>query len=63
MVNKIHEIADNQGMSIIFLSKKSGVARSHLYNIMSQRVNPSMNTAKRIADALGSTIHKLFPTT
>lgn len=61
MMNKIHEIADSKGISITWLSKTSGVARSHLYEIMNNKANPSMLTAKRIADTLGTNISKLFP--
>ena len=61
MINKIHDIADSKGISITWLSKTSGVARSHIYDIMNDKANPSMLTAKRIADTLQTTISKLFP--
>jgi len=63
MKNKIHDIADSKGISIAWLSRTSGIARSHLYRIMNDEMNPSMLTAKRIADTLQTTISKLFPNT
>ena len=61
MKNKIHDVADSKGISIVWLSKTSGIGRSHLYRIMNDEANPSMKTAKRIADTLGTNISKLFP--
>jgi len=62
MENKIHEIANKKGISIAWLSRTSGVARSNLYEIMNNKTEPNLLTVKKIADALDTSISKLFPT-
>ena len=47
-------------MSIRQLSEKSGVARSHIEKIESERVNPSLSIMCQLAKALEVSIFDLF---
>lgn len=61
MANNIKKIADEKGIKIIWLSRTTGIARSHLYDIMANKANPSIITAYKISNALDTDIKKLFP--
>ncbi|HIT87000.1 MAG TPA: helix-turn-helix transcriptional regulator [Candidatus Coprocola pullicola] len=53
-------VREQKHMSIRQLSEKSGVARSHIEKIESERVNPSLSIMCQLAKALEVSIFDLF---
>ena len=60
MVNRIKEYRDKKSISQIDLAKKVGIAVSTLCDIENNKQNPSLPIAFKIADALKTTVDKLF---
>lgn len=61
MVNEsMKKLRADREMSMKELSLCSGVSERYLYFIENGEKNPSMKTARLIANALGSTIESLF---
>lgn len=52
---------EKKGMTLEQLEKKTGLSVGYLCNLENnKRVNPSMETMKKIAEALESTVQELF---
>lgn len=60
MVNKVKEYRERKKISLEMLSHNTGLSERHLRFIESEERNPSLQTAKKIADYLNSTIEELF---
>ena len=52
---------EKKGMTLEQLKKKTGLSAGYLCNLENnKRINPSMETMKKIAEALDSTVQELF---
>ena len=52
---------EKKGMTLEQLEKKTGLSAGYLCNLENnKRINPSMETMKKIAEALDSTVQELF---
>lgn len=60
MVNKVKKYREGKKISLEMLSHNIGLSERHLRFIESGERNPSLQTAKKIADYLNSTIEELF---
>jgi transcriptional regulator with XRE-family HTH domain len=60
MGNKLRELRRMKGMTQEALSKFSGVNRVSIAKYESGKTVPSMQTAKKLADALGVTVDELI---
>jgi len=49
----VRDKIDSEGMSMVELSHRSGVARPYLYRVLSSEQTPSLEIAEKIAAALG----------
>lgn len=52
----IRDAIESQDMTIMELSRRTGVTRQHLYRILAGEHAPSLSVAERIAEALGLTL-------
>lgn len=58
---KLKERREKKGMTLEQLSKKVNLSVAYLCNLENdRRKNPSMETMKKIAEALESTVQELF---
>ena len=57
---KLKEIRKSKNMSVIELSKLSGVNRQHIYDIENWTVTPKVTTVCKLAKALGVKIEDIF---
>lgn len=60
MPNNIRKVIDKKGLKITFVIEKTGISKSHFYDIMNGNANPSITNAIKIADVLGVTLEELF---
>ncbi len=58
--NNMKKYRTKKGLSMTDLSFKSGISERYLYFIESGQKNPSLKTAKKIADALHESIDDIF---
>lgn len=61
MKNNISAICAEKGVKISDLIKATGLARSHIYNIIKGKNIPSIKIARIISDALGTALEEVFP--
>ena len=60
VVNIVKQYREKKKISLAMLSHSIGLSERHLRFIESVERNPSLQTAKKIADCLNSTIEELF---
>ena len=60
ITNRIKELCDKKQMSMYALSKKTGISRSSLSNLMKRGSTPTSYTLDRICDGLGITLPQFF---
>lgn len=60
MENRIKELLEEKGMTSLELSRKTGLSRVSLSNIINNKQEASANTLKCIADGLGVAFWELF---
>ena len=61
MGNSLLELMQKQGLTQISLAKKSGVSQSYISKLCLNKSNcPSLDKAKRLADALGVSVEQIF---
>lgn len=58
---RIKEIREEKNMSVAELAERAGVSRQQIYNLEGEKENdPKITTLMKIADALETTIDKIF---
>lgn len=57
--SKIQKQLDNQGRTVYWLSKQSGISDNALYSYKKNGVEPTFSKVCRIADALGVSLDEL----
>lgn len=60
-MNKVAVVRAEKNISQLALAQKCGVSQQTISFIESERRQPSLTVARKIAVALGSTIDDLFP--
>lgn len=60
MANNIDKFIREKGIKVNFICEKAKVSRNHFLEIRKGNINPSIVTAKRIAEVLGVSIDELF---
>jgi transcriptional regulator with XRE-family HTH domain len=60
-MNNIREVARDKDLKIVHIAKAARVSRSHLYDIINGKKNPTLPLAMRIAQAMDTTLDGLFP--
>lgn len=60
-MNRIKEFRVARKLSQAELARRSGMARPNLSNIETGKATPSVSSARRIAEALGTTLDDIFP--
>lgn len=60
-MSRLRELRVAKGWSLDELCRRSGVSRSHLWEIEARRRSPSVEIGRKIANALGVTLDELFP--
>lgn len=58
--DKIRKIREAIGMSLSQLAERSGVSENTILNVEMGRVDPKLQTLKRIADAMSTTVEHLI---
>lgn len=61
MNNKIREIINNKGLKITYVIEKTGISKSHFYDIMNGKAVPSLTNAAKISEVLKVPLTELFP--
>lgn len=61
MGNKIKQYAEDKKMSILELSKSTGITRGYIYSLINDDSIPSISLARKLAHKLGTSTDKLFP--
>lgn len=62
MPNNIRKIIEKKGLKIIFVIEKTGISKSHFYDIMNGDANPSITNTIKIAEVLDVKVEDLFTT-
>lgn len=60
MLLRIKEIAKSKNVTGVALAAKIGMTQQNMSNIMNEKINPSLDTLKKIADALDVSVAELF---
>ncbi len=60
LVANLRRILGDRGMSVAELARRSGVAKSSVYNVLDGYYDPSAYNLKCIADALDADMDKLL---
>lgn len=60
LATRIREIARRKGLAIEAVADKAGVSRSHVWNVLSGRFNPTVEFVAKLAAALEVDIVELF---
>ncbi|WP_352422271.1 helix-turn-helix transcriptional regulator [Proteiniphilum sp.] len=60
MLLRIKEIAKRRSVTGVALAEMIGITQQNMSNIMNGKINPSLDTLQKIADALGVTVPELF---
>lgn len=60
VIENIHKLRIEKGISIIQLSNDSGISRSHLFYIESKKSVPSLITLSKLATAMNVTMKDFF---
>jgi len=61
MQNNIKEIANKKSIKISQIISETGLSKSYVYDVINQKSNPTILVAQKIAKALKSRIHEVFP--
>lgn len=61
MDNQIREIINKKGLKIIYVIEKTGISKSHFYDIMNGKAVPSLKNAAKISETLKVPLTELFP--
>lgn len=60
MVNNVKRIRKNKKITITELSRKSGISRTTIYKLESQKSNPSLENIQKISSGLDEKPEKIF---
>ena len=60
MVKNVKRIRKNKKITITELSRKSGISRTTIYKLESQKSNPSLETIQKISSGLDEKPEKIF---
>lgn len=60
VVNNVKRIRKNKKITITELSRKSGISRTTIYKLESQKSNPSLETIQKISSGLDEKPEKIF---
>lgn len=61
MQNNIKEIAHKKMIKISQIINETGLSKSYVYDVINKKSNPTIAVAVKIAGALKSRIHEVFP--
>ncbi|WP_142414422.1 helix-turn-helix transcriptional regulator [Hathewaya massiliensis] len=61
MTNNIKELLNENHIKVSEVIEKTGLSRSHFYDVMKGNSIPSLLVARKIADAIGVRLEELFP--
>lgn len=61
MQNKIRNVIQEKGLKITYVIEKTGISKSHFYDIMNGHANPSITNTLKIAEILEVTVEEIFP--
>jgi len=61
MANRIKEVINKKGLKTMFVIEKTGLSKSHFYEIMNGRAIPSLLNAVKISKVLDVPLNELFP--
>jgi len=61
MGNNIKQFAEDKQLSILELSKTTGVTRGYIYSLINNNNVPTLALARKLAHKLGTSTDKLFP--
>lgn len=61
MANRIKEVINQKGLKTTSVIEKTGLSKSHFYEIMNDRAVPSLVNAIKISNVLGVPLNELFP--
>jgi putative transcriptional regulator len=59
--NNIRNCMQERGLKVSFVLKKTGISKSHFYDIMHGRSVPGLAVARKISQVIGVPIDTLFP--
>ena len=59
--NNIRKIIEKNGLKITFVIEKTGISKSHFYEIMNGRAIPSLKNAIKISEVLKVSLKEIFP--
>ena len=60
-MSNLKDILKSQGRTILWLSKKSGVSRQTIYQIINKKVEPKIETVTKLVWAMDLPTKLLFP--
>lgn len=61
MPNNIKSLIDSKGLKKSYVAEKAGISESHLRKITNGKSIPSLPISRKIANALGESVEKVFP--
>ena len=61
MPNNIKSLIDSKGLKKSYVAEKAGISESHLRKITNGKSIPSLTVSRKIANALGESVEKVFP--
>lgn len=59
--NRIRELANQKGLSLVEVARRARISRWYLYRVMRDEQQPTLGVARRIAAALGEPLEAVFP--
>jgi DNA-binding XRE family transcriptional regulator len=59
--NRVKEVRRERGLTALELANQLEVREQTIYAYESGRITPSLDVARRLAEALSSTVEELFP--
>lgn len=60
MINSLKSVRENKKITITELSRRSGISRTTIYKLESQKSNPSLETIQKISSGLDEKPEKIF---
>ena len=61
MKNTIKETKRKQGLKTVDILRETGFSKSYFYGVIKGEYVPSLANARKLAEALNTTVEKLFP--
>ncbi|MDC4239635.1 helix-turn-helix domain-containing protein [Clostridium tertium] len=61
MLNNIRKIISSKGLKTKDVINQAEVSKSHFYAVMNGESVPTLNTARKISDAIEEPLDKVFP--